>query len=177
MKKAATFMKVSFFQFKEDYSKIFGDSNIKNIDIAYDNINIPKRATLGSAGYDFISPFTFSLKPHEIIKIPSGIRVQMKPGWVLQLYPRSSLGFKYQMMLGNTVGIIDSDYFNSPNEGHIIIQIVNSNPTETLDIKAGQAFIQGLFLEYGITTDDNAVDIRQGGFGSTNKNYNKISNN
>ena len=102
------------------------------------------------------------------MKIPTGIRVEMDPEWVLKCYPRSGLGFKYRLQLNNTVGIIDSDYFYSDNEGHIFAKITNdSNEDKTLIIPADTGFMQGIFVEYGITVDDEASEIRNGGFGST----------
>lgn len=91
----------------------------------YENLKLPRRATKGSAGYDFFAPFAFTLAPGETIKIPTGIRAEMKEDWVLQIYPRSGLGFKYRLQMNNTVGIIDSDYFFSDNEGHIFMKITN----------------------------------------------------
>ncbi len=134
----------------------------------YEAIRLPKRATAGSAGYDFFAPAEFTLKPGETVKIPTGIRVEMQPEWVLKCYPRSGLGFKYRLQLNNTVGIIDSDYFYSDNEGHIFSKITNdSNENKTLTIPADTGFMQGIFVEYGITVDDDATEIRNGGFGST----------
>ena len=92
----------------------------------------------------------------------------MEPGWVLSLYPRSGMGFKYLVGLANTVGIIDSDYYYSDNEGHIMVKLVNRG-SETLEIKKGKAFCQGIFTKFGVTIDDTAKDIRNGGFNSTNK--------
>lgn len=95
----------------------------------------------------------------------------MQPEWVLHLYPRSGLGFKFRLQLNNTVGIIDSDYFNSDNEGHIFAKITNdSNEGKVLTLQAGEGFMQGIFLEYGITEDDDADGVRNGGFGSTTQN-------
>ena len=92
----------------------------------------------------------------------------MEPDWVLKLYPRSGLGFKYRLQLNNTVGIIDSDYFYSDNEGHIFAKLTNdSKEGKSLTIPAGDGFMQGIFLEYGITVDDEAEGVRNGGFGST----------
>ncbi|MDO4266017.1 MAG: deoxyuridine 5'-triphosphate nucleotidohydrolase [Eubacteriales bacterium] len=134
----------------------------------YRELKIPKRATAGSAGYDFYTPVDVCLKPGESIKIPTGMRVEMSDGWVLLIVPRSSLGFKYKLELNNTVGVIDSDYYYSDNEGHIFIKIINSNPEgKTVEIKAGQAFAQGIFVMYGITEDDDCASLRNGGFGST----------
>lgn len=117
MQRIAKFHKVSFEQFSKDWIDTFGDSdNIKEI---YDNIKLPKRATTGSAGYDFFAPIKIELAPNQTVKIPTGIRVEIDENWVLKCYPRSGLGFKFRLQLNNTVGIIDSDYFHSSNEGHI----------------------------------------------------------
>lgn len=167
MKRIAKFHKVSYEQFESALINNIDKENIKKI---YDEINLPKRATAGSAGYDFYAPFDITLKPGETILIPTGIRVEMENGWVLKLYPRSGLGFKFRLQLNNTVGIIDSDYFYSDNEGHIFAKITNdSNENKVIDIKAGTGFMQGIFVEYGITLDDDTTDIRNGGFGSTTK--------
>ncbi len=161
MKRIAKFEKVSQSRLSEDMASIFGEE--KNA-----VINLPKRATAGSAGYDFYSPFDFALSPKTSIRIPTGVRVKMEEGWALKIYPRSGLGFKYRLMLDNTVGVIDSDYYYSDNEGHIQIKITNWSD-KTLSVKAGEAFAQGVFVEYGITVDDDAVAARNGGFGSTDK--------
>ena len=170
MRRIAKFHKVSLEQFmqvvKEDYPE-YSEEDIKDI---YESIELPRRATKGSAGYDFFSPFAFSLEPGATIKVPTGIRAEMEEDWVLKLYPRSGLGFKYRLQLNNTVGIIDSDYFYSDNEGHIMAKITNdSKEAKSVIVNSGDGFIQGIFLEYGITTDDNAEGIRNGGFGSTTK--------
>lgn len=119
MKRIAKFHKVSFEQFKEGWMGEFPQTTEAELQKIYEDIKLPKRATAGSAGYDFYTPETFSLKSGETIKIPTGIRVEMEEGWVLKLYPRSGLGFKYRLQLDNSVGIIDSDYFYSDNEGHM----------------------------------------------------------
>ena len=165
-KRIARFYKVS----KEQYLKSFDNKNNEEILSIYDDILLPKRATKGSAGYDFFAPFDIVLAPGETIKVPTGIRVSMEENYVLKLYPRSGLGFKYRLQLNNTVGIIDSDYYYSDNEGHIFAKITNdSNEGKTLEIKKGQGFMQGIFVEYGITVDDDTVEVRNGGFGSTTK--------
>ncbi|MFV0550887.1 MAG: deoxyuridine 5'-triphosphate nucleotidohydrolase [Anaerorhabdus sp.] len=169
MNKVAKFEKVSFEQFKEDWLKLFQDSEEKVREI-YEGIILPKRATLGSAGYDFYIPIDMKFDPLEKKRIPTGIRVKIDEGWVLQLYPRSSLGFKYGFRLANTVGIIDADYYYSDNEGHIQLSLVNENHENLMvDLKKGEAVIQGIFVSFGITEDDNATNTRNGGFGSTNK--------
>lgn len=165
MKKIAKFEIVSSKQFFDSIE----DTSL-NKEIIYQNIKLPKRATVGSAGYDFFAPFDFELKPNETIKIPTGIRVKIQDGYFLSIFPRSGLGFKYRLQLNNTVGIIDSDYYNSDNEGHIFIKITNdSNENKTLSIKQGEAFAQGIFLEYYLTLDDDVTASRNGGFGSTSK--------
>jgi dUTP pyrophosphatase len=94
----------------------------------------------------------------------------MDEGWVLKLYPRSSLGFKYRLQLDNTVGIIDSDYYFSDNEGHIMSKITNDGHSgKEVELKAGTGFMQGIFVEFGVTFDDDAQEARNGGFGSTTK--------
>lgn len=135
----------------------------------YNALKLPKRATKYSAGYDFYSPFTFTLNPGETIKIPTGIRAKMREDYVLMLFPRSSLGFKYRLQLDNTVGIIDADYYNSDNEGHIFVKLTNDSKDKVLEVKTGDAICQGIFINYGITEDDDVTDVRNGGFGSTNK--------
>ena len=163
MKRIARFEKVSLERFVKDGNGVATATE-------YDTIKLPKRATKGSAGYDFYSPMDFTLAPNETIKIATGIRAYMEDGWVLKIYPRSGLGFKYRLGLNNTVGIIDQDYYFSDNEGHIQIKMTNaSNEGKTVSVKAGEAFAQGIFLEYGITYDDDVTETRNGGFGSTNK--------
>lgn len=168
MKKIAKFHKVSYEQFLEGWKDTFPETTEEKVKEIYEQIRLPKRATAGSAGYDFFSPVDFTVAPEQGIKIPTGIRVEMEPEWVLKCYPRSGLGFKYRLQLNNTVGIIDSDYFYSDNEGHIFAKLTNdSRENKTLELKAGEGFMQGIFVEYGITVDDDATAIRNGGFGST----------
>lgn len=167
MQRIAKFYKVSYEQFKKDCQDIFQEKDINTI---YESIQLPKRATKGSAGYDFYSPISFTLKPQETIKLPTGICAQMQEGWVLQLFPRSSLGFKYRLQFNNTVGIIDEDYFYSNNEGHIFVKLTNdSHEDKILKIESGEALVQGIFLPFGICEDDEVSEIRNGGFGSTNQ--------
>lgn len=156
------FEKVSEKQFSKDLKNLF---NVE--EDLYNNIKIPARATKGSAGYDFVSPVDFVLKPGEMIKVPSGIRCKIDDGYVLEIYPRSSIGFKYQTMLANTVGIIDSDYYGAENEGHIIIALMNMGNKE-LAIKAGERFAQGIFKKYYLAEEEDVNTSRTGGFGSTN---------
>ena len=168
MQRVAKFEKVSFEQFKKDCTDTFYVTD--GIEKIYEDIKLPKRATAGSAGYDFYAPMAFELKPGETIKIPTGIRVKINDGWVLKLYPRSGLGFKFRVQMNNTVGIIDSDYSNSDNEGHIFIKVTNNSLEDKIvRINRGDKFAQGIFVQYGTVIDDDAVEARNGGFGSTNK--------
>lgn len=170
-RRIAKFHKVSYEQFREGFEDSFGKREEEEIQRIYDGILLPKRATAGSAGYDFFTPVEISLKPGDTVKLPTGICAEMEPDWVLKCYPRSGLGFKYRLQLNNTVGIIDSDYFYSDNEGHIFAKITNdSREGKTVCLKAGSGFMQGIFVEYGITVDDCATAVRNGGFGSTTKN-------
>ena len=176
MQRIAKFHKVSFEQFKKDWFNTFAFTsndpyNEEQVREIYDNIKLPKRATLGSAGYDIFSPIDMTLLPDDTIKIPTGIRVWMEENWVLKCYPRSGLGFKFRLQLDNSVGVVDSDYFYSDNEGHIFAKITNDTKDgKTVEINAGDGFMQGIFVEYGITIDDDATEKRNGGIGSTTKN-------
>lgn len=165
MNRIAEFQKVS--------PEIFAaalDENIrfKGQSSAYDDILLPERATAGSAGYDLIMPFELTLKAGETVLIPTGLRAKIDSGWVLMIFPRSGLGFKFRLRLDNTVGIIDSDYYGSSNEGHIMVKLTNEGEKDC-ELKKGKAFAQGVFLPFGITVSDCADGIRDGGFGSTLK--------
>lgn len=162
MRRIAQFYPVSEARFRQDWLEAFPGASVPGA------VRLPRRATAGSAGYDFFSPVDFVLAPGESILLPTGVRVRMDEGWVLMLYPRSGLGFKYRLQLNNTVGIIDSDYFHAKNEGHILLKLTNdSRDGRTLAVRAGDAVAQGVFVEYGIAVDDDADAPREGGFGST----------
>ncbi|MBR0385397.1 MAG: deoxyuridine 5'-triphosphate nucleotidohydrolase [Erysipelotrichaceae bacterium] len=167
MNRIARFEKVSYERFRTDLPERI-DLDEKQIEEAYRQLKLPQRATAGSAGYDFTVPFEIELAPGEGCRIPSAVRCRIKDGWVLQIYPRSSLGFKYRLQLDNTVGIIDADYYHADNEGHIIVAVRN-NGDKTVTLKQGDRFVQGLFLPFGITEDDCAENVRTGGFGSTDR--------
>ena len=159
----ARFEKVSKEQFSKDSIELL---NISDAD--YEAVSIPVRATEGSAGYDFVCPFDLTIKQGEMVKVPTGIRCFIESNYVLQIYPRSSLGFKYQICLANTVGIIDSDYYNATNEGHIIVALVNRGDKD-LEIKKGERIVQGIFVEYFKAEEDEVTTKRTGGIGSSNK--------
>lgn len=162
------FEKVSYEQFKKDSLNIFKDLSEDKIKEAYDNITLPKRGSAGSAGYDFYSPYTgeLSLFKDDALLLPTGIKAQMPKDVVLMIYPRSGIGFKTGTQLANTVGVIDSDYYNNANnEGHIMVKLVLG--FTDLEVKAGDRIVQGMFINYLTTDDDDTNTVRAGGFGST----------
>jgi dUTP pyrophosphatase len=160
MDRVRGFEKISRKQFDEDFTGLFVD---------YDDIKLPKRGTYKSAGYDVFAPFTIQLLPKEEIKIPTGIKVYMQSDEVLKAYPRSGHGFKYFLRLANTVGIIDADYIESDNEGHIWVKIRNEGE-KSLTIDVGQGMCQVIFEKYLLADGDDFTGVqRNGGFGSTGK--------
>lgn len=163
MNRIAQFMPVSRARFEADWAEAFPGTPAP-----YEAIRLPVRATAGSAGYDIPAPLDFTLAPGETIKLPTGLRARMAKGWVLLLFPRSGLGFKYRVQLNNTVGVIDADYFGAANEGHIFLKLTNAGD-RTLSVRAGEGVAQGVFLPFGITLDDAAEGVRVGGFGSTDR--------
>lgn len=169
MQRIAEFQKVSFEQFKKDFEKNMPQCG--GAQEAYNALKLPQRATAGSAGYDFYAPADIELCAGESVLIPTGIRAKMQPGWVLQIFPRSGLGFKHRVRLDNTVGIIDEDYYGSSNEGHIMVKFSCEafDGAHTVSVKKGEGFAQGIFVQFGITVDDSASAVRDGGFGSTTK--------
>lgn len=138
--------------------------------VEYKELKLPKRATRHSAGYDFFSPFDFTLAPGQEIKVPTGIKSYMMEDEYLGIYVRSGHGFKFNIRLKNQVGIIDSDYYgNESNEGHIFIAIKNEGQNE-FEIKEKDAFAQGIFHKFLLADgDDMDGETRVGGFNSTNK--------
>ena len=178
MKRVAMFEKVSFEQFKKDWIDTFGENwlsemhtnEVENLEEIYENIKLPKRGTALSAGYDFFSPITFTLAPNETIKLPTGIRCYMEENYALICLPRSGLGFKFRLQLDNTLGLIDADYYYSSNEGHIMVKLTNdTKENKDVTVKVGNGMMQGIFIEYGITMNDVECEVRDGGFGSTDK--------
>lgn len=187
--RVAKFEKVSFETFMEAFLPIFIQTKKAELNIpagesfgydrqeledkaryTYDNIKLPTRSTAGSAGYDFYYPFgDTKLVPGAGITIPTGIKAYIIPGWVLKEYPRSSLGFKYRLQFDDTVSIIDSDYYDNPeNEGHIFVKLTNDSKTgRECIISTNMRMCQGIFVPYGITIDDEVDGVRTGGFGST----------
>lgn len=161
------FSKVSFGQYLDDCRKLNPLFTTDYIKESYDRLVLPKRATIDSAGYDLFAPYEVTLKPGEYVTIPLGIRwVANSDGYFLMIVPRSGLGFKSGVRLANTVGIIDSGYFCSDNEGHIFAKLTCD---KEVTINQGQGILQGIILPFILTDDDNATGIRNGGFGSTDR--------
>ena len=162
------FEKVSFEQFKKDSANLLSYLSEDEVREVYDKIELPKRGSAGSAGYDFHVPIDVQLKPGSIILIPTGIKAQMPKNVVLMIYPRSSVGFKSGTYLSNSTAIIDQDYYNNENnEGHIMIKLVGG--FSNLSLKSGDRFVQGIFTNYLTTDDDDVTSTREGGIGSTGK--------
>ena len=163
------FGRISFDQYKSDNIRelITEEELLKE----WEEIQLPQRSTFYSAGYDFTSPFSFTLAPTESILIPTGIRCELERDKFLQIVPRSGLGFKYRLQLDNILGVIDSDYQSAANEGHILLKMSNCSfdKTRILSVKKGDGVCQGLILGYYLTEDDdlNYKKERIGGFGST----------
>ena len=170
MRRIARFEKVGFEQFSKDLSKVRKDLSEAEIRTVYEGIRLPARATSGSAGYDFYAPYDIEIAPGREMLIPTGVRARMEEDYVLMLFPRSGLGFKYRLQLNNTVGVIDSDYYHAENEGHIFCKLTNdSRENKTVTIHTGEGMVQGIFLPFGVTEDDRADAVRTGGFGSTTR--------
>ena len=139
------FEKISFEQFKKD---VADDRKL------YDSIIIPQRDSAASVGYDLPILSDIDLAPGETVKLPTGLKARFQPDEVLLLIVRSKTGFKYNIRLCNQVGVIDSDYYNNPdNEGHIFVKLQNED-TEAHSFKRGDALVQGIFMKY-LTTDND----------------------
>jgi len=158
---ARYFEKISWEQWKKD---------IGNDREVYEDHELPKRQTKFSAGYDFKSPIDFVLHPGDVKKIPTGIKIAMNEDEMLMLVVRGSVGYKYNIRMTNQVGIFEGDYFNCPsNEGHAWISLQNHS-SEDFVVKTGERIVQGIFTKF-LTVDNEEIveNVRQGGFGSTNK--------
>ena len=167
MVRVARFEKVSLRRFVTDWVATFPQQTVEQAVAAYERIRLPERATSGSAGYDLFAPVGFELGAGEGIKIPTGLRVLIEEGWVLTIYPRSGLGFKYRFQLDNSVGVIDNSYCGTNDEWKLPVYATRDTEGKTLIVPSGTAFAQGIFLPFGITVDDHAQGVRNGGLGST----------
>ena len=183
MIRVAEFEKVSFEQWSKDVRELFESLRIDtgyspdgyysrvNISVQkedYDNIKLPERATRGSAGHDITIPYDTTIEPKGLIKIPTGLRCKIDDGYVMMIYPRSSLGTRSHMFISNTIPVVDSDYYNADNEGHIFIQIENRGHRK-LVLDSGDTFAQAVFVPFGVADTEEVRDVRVGGFGSTGR--------
>jgi dUTP pyrophosphatase len=163
------FEKVSFEQWKADCGvKGLSDSGLREW---YDSIKLPKQATASSAGCDFYMPFNLNFEGGSSFRIATGVRWVCDEGdrdKVLLVMPRSGLGFRYGIRLSNTVGVIDADYCDSDNEGHIIVSLVNPSD-QTVPLAEGKPFAQGIVVRYEVPDGAGSEGARNGGFGSTDK--------
>ena len=180
---ARRFEKVSFEQFLSAVRDCIDEHGMIDFGIApteellnerikeiWENIKLPKRATKGSAGYDFFAPFDLKFPVGMEVRFPTGIRVLMETDDVLKLFPRSGFGFKYRFQLNNTIGVIDSDYYYSDNEGHMFAKMICDSrrlDVTEMTVKSGEAYMQGIFEKYLVTDDDDTDGVRNGGLGST----------
>ena len=155
------FEKISFKQFKKD----FGDDRM-----LYDSYELPKRSTKKSAGYDIKSLEDGIIKPGEAMTFKTGLKVRMNDDECLYILSRSSQGYKYNVCLMNSVGLIDSDFYNnSSNEGHFSVRLVNFG-NEDYEVKVGDKIAQAVFSKYLIVDDEEEIEgERTGGLGSTGK--------
>ena len=154
--------KISFSQFCKD---ICDDKSL------YDEYNLPRRATMKSAGYDFYAIDDFVIHPGEVLRVPTGVKVIMNDDEAFMLYVRSSMWFKYNVRMTNQVGVIDADYYNNEdNEGHIFIKLTNDSydDNKTLVIKKGEAIAQGVIVQFFVAEGSESENKREGGIGSTN---------
>lgn len=151
------FEKISYEQFAKDISR---DREL------YDSYKLPSRATNKSCGYDFYAINDVTIKPGQIVKIPTGYKAKFLSDEMLFLIIRSSLGFKYNIRMCNQVGVIDADYYNNEdNEGHMFVSLQNEGDKDFC-IEKGQAYCQGIFVKY-LTCGDKVSKVRTSGIGST----------
>lgn len=158
------FEKISYEQYMKDGMNRF---------IRYEDIQLPRRGTKRAAGYDIICPIDLTIMPGQAEVIPTGIKVELDSDKWLQVLPRSGIGFKTGLLLMNTVGVIDADYYNNDNnEGHIWVKVrhPSSDPGwgVPIEIKKGTAICQGIISPYFVVDNEDDVETtRTGGFGST----------
>lgn len=155
------FEKISFEQFKKD---------VKDDKELYDMITLPKRSTKHSAAYDIRSIEDKTIPSGKSMIIRTGLKVCMNDDEVLYIYGRSSMGYKYNVTLANSVGVIDSDFYNNEdNEGHFSVKLINHGE-EDFEVKIGDRIAQGVFMKYLTVSDEEEItNVRKGGIGSTNK--------
>ena len=141
---------------------------IRGISDSRPGFNLPTRATKSSCGYDFHTPVEFTVEPHSTTTIRMGVKCRINEGEFLFVAPRSSMGFNGRhIVLTNTVGLIDPDYYSNPNnDGEICARFANLGD-EPITFKKNDRVMQGVFLKFDTTSDDCATNERVGGLGST----------
>lgn len=165
------FEKVSFEQWKADCGiKGLPEDELRKW---HEAIKLPRQATAASAGCDFYMPFNLNFEAGSKFRIATGVRWVTGEGEedrseVLLVMPRSGLGFKYGIRLSNTVGVIDADYCDSDNEGHIIVSLENPSGQD-VQLEEGKPFAQGIVVKYEVPEGAGSDDARNGGFGSTDR--------
>lgn len=136
-------------------------------EFAEQDIHLPERKTAESAGYDIESAVDAVLEPGQVTLIPTGLKAFMGIDEYLAIYIRSGISIRNRLLLINSTGIIDSDYYNNEeNEGHIMIAVYNAGDTP-FTVHKGDRIAQGIFTRYLLVTEDAATGIRTGGIGST----------
>lgn len=173
--RVGNFEKVSLDQFKEGVKRFTEDRlwtqvtsklSDEEIEKYYNELKLPDRSTAGSAGYDFYFPFEkFNLQPKETIVFPTGIKVNIIGDYFLGIFPKSGLSFDYKVRLDDTVAIVDADYVQAPNEGHIYLKLTNENKHKVCMIHQNMKIVQGIFIPFALTYDDTVVTRRTGGMG------------
>ena len=152
MNRIAKFEKVTLEQFSKDFKNLNPNSTLSDseIDEMYNSIKMPARATKMSAGYDFYLPYAIELDVGNEIVIPTGIRSKIQEDWALLIMPKSGLGTKSRLIMYNTAGLIDADYYNSDNQGHILVKLLYDlrNSDKHLSLPAGKSFVQGFFFPF-----------------------------
>lgn len=153
----------------ECYFEKIDEKFLNETGLSSNDVFLPEYATKQSAGADFFSPFNFTLQPGEEIKIPTGIKAHCAKWTRLSIVPKSGLGFKYYTRLANTIGTIDQDYYENPeNDGCIFVKLRNEGD-KPFSITKGQSFCQGIFELYFPSRDyfNTSYNERVGGLGST----------
>lgn len=153
---------------KKQYGKVIDVYGQRKV--MYPPVQLPVRADSRSAGYDFFSPIDVTILPKEKVILWTNVKAYMQEDEVLEVYPRSSMGVKKGLMLANTVGIIDSSYYENPdNDGNIGLALLNTSGT-AIEIKRGERIAQGIFKKYLVADNDVTIsEERKGGFGSSGK--------
>lgn len=170
--------KIGVYRYKDNllYEYLLSTLSDKDIEKYYNELQLPDRSTTGSAGYDFHFPFgNFVLGPGESITIPTGIKVNINGNYFLGIFPKSGLSFDFKVRLDDTVAVIDADYTDAPNEGHIYLKLTNENKYKTCTLKQNMKIVQGIFIPFALTDDDNVTVKRTGGMGHSDSTINLSS--